>query len=89
MLLNFSNLFINLITIIKALAVGLWFFATGRLFNKIFSTQNWDSIIIPMIISLLILSLDDGKLTELHHLKDTTVSAAMTIFQQQPDDPNK
>lgn len=80
-----KNTILNLIIIIKALAVGLWFFATGRLFEKLFPKHSWYNIIVTMVLAVVILSVDDGSLSELHTLKDNTVAAAMSMFSIQQD----
>ena len=40
-------------------------------------------------LAVVVLSVDDGSLSELHTLKDNTVAAAMTIMTMQPPNDNK
>ena len=80
-----KKIVLNSLIIIKALAVSLWFFATGKLFGIMMPNVTMRTVLFTMALSVLILVLDDGYLTELHKLKDTTVAAAMSMIGGQDD----
>lgn len=71
-----TGLAINGYIILKALAMGLWFFGTSRLFSKLIpDDKNWTTIFTILLISMFVLTLDDGFLSELHSLKPETVAS--------------
>lgn len=74
-----KSFLLNILIIIKALAVGLWFYGSGKLFAKLLPDKGWNTILIAMAISICVLCVDDGSLSELHKLKPNTVASAMSL----------
>lgn len=70
-----KKLYYNGIIMIKAGAIGVWFYAVQRLLQKVFPDSTWESIFIMIVFSIIILLWDDGMLSELHSLKPSTIAA--------------
>jgi len=79
-----KNLYFNTIIIIKAAAIGTFFYAVNRTLHRIFPKATWIDILIMMTFSLVVLLHEDGMLSELHNLKASTVAAITNV----PDNSN-
>ena len=69
---------------IKAAAVGTFFYAINRTLHKIFPKATWIDILIMVTFSFAVLLYEDGMLSELHNLKASTVAAISYV----PDNSN-
>ena len=80
-----KRLYLNALIMLKAAAVGTWFYAVNRTLHRIFPEARWMDILVMVLFSLTVLLYEDGMLSELHNLKSSTVAAAITNV---PDNSN-
>jgi len=59
----------NLTIIIKSLAMSLFFTGTGQALNLLLPGKTWKNSLIMIVLSMIILLMDDGSLSELYKLK--------------------
>ena len=59
----------NILIVIKAVAVALWFHGLGRVFDLCVPHKKWITSIAMLLISSALLLMDDGTLAELHEMK--------------------
>ena len=77
-----SKLYYNTLIVIKAAAIGVWFYAINRIMYRYYSSPTWTEIFVMLGVSSVILIMEDGMLSELHNLKPETVAA---ISNNQPN----
>ena len=70
-----GKFYMNVIIIIKAAAIGVWFYGINRILNKYFPNPSLLQIALMFAVSMSILLYDDGLLSELHDLKPETIAA--------------
>ena len=59
----------NFAIITKAVAMSLFYTGTGMAFKLLLPKNSWTTCFSMLALSILILMLDDGKLTELYQLR--------------------
>jgi len=65
----------NLTILVKAFALSLFFSGSGQIFGLLFPKKTWTNSLLMVGLAILVLMMDDGKLSELYDLKPAQAAA--------------
>lgn len=81
-----QKILLNLIIIIKATAISLWFYGVQRVYLKLFPDPSWLTVAILIGCASCVLLADDGLLSELYSINATLNRSIMSMSQVQSND---
>lgn len=76
-----QKLLLNLIIIIKATAISLWFYGVQRIYLKLFPDPSWLTVAILIGCASCVLLADDGLLSELYSINATLNRSIISMSQ--------